>query len=100
MDVPCTYFGCDARPRDGSYRDEGNDSRERLSPRKGCGRERAAGEGAGQSRPCPWPMADGRRACISCCITQLLLDTNELVVLGDAVRARQRAGLDLAGVGG
>ena len=32
-------------------------------------------------------------------VAQVLLDAQELVVLGDAVRARQRAGLDLAGVG-
>src|SRR5436190_24385118 len=37
---------------------------------------------------------------IPCLIPQLLLDADQLVVLGDAVGARQRAGLDLSGVGG
>src|SRR5579883_3225850 len=32
-------------------------------------------------------------------VAQLLLDTDELVVLGEAVRTRQRAGLDLPAVG-
>ncbi len=37
---------------------------------------------------------------INCGRTKLLLDPQELVVLGQAVRARQRAGLDLAALGG
>src|SRR3954451_10451867 len=33
-------------------------------------------------------------------VAQLLLDADQLIVFGDAVGARERAGLDLAGVGG
>ena len=33
-------------------------------------------------------------------LAELLLDAQQLVVLGDAVAARRRAGLDLAAVGG
>src|ERR1043166_8170394 len=41
-----------------------------------------------------------RRSCKSRRIAQLLFDAQELVVLGDAVAARRRAGLDLPRVRG
>src|SRR5580704_5178949 len=44
--------------------------------------------------------AQDRRAGIARLGAELLLDAQELVVLGEPVRARQRAGLDLAAVGG
>src|SRR5512139_1541848 len=44
--------------------------------------------------------AQDRRAGVACLRAELLFDAQELVVLGQAIRARQRAGLDLPAVGG
>ena len=44
--------------------------------------------------------AQDRLAGVARLGAQLFLDAQELVVLGEAVRARQRAGLDLPAVGG
>ena len=43
---------------------------------------------------------DLTQAVVGCLGAQLLFNTQQLVVLGNTVRAAQRAGLDLAGAGG
>src|SRR5215207_9249144 len=45
-------------------------------------------------------LVEGREAGEARGVAQVFLDAEELVVLGDAVCARERARLDLAGVGG
>src|SRR5271154_6548051 len=58
-------------------------------------------------RSCPSTSAwrggragENRAAAVNRTGTELLLDSDQLVVFGDPVRARQRSGLDLAAVGG
>src|SRR5690606_15661948 len=43
---------------------------------------------------------EGTRACVDRCVVELLLDAQQLVVLGDALGACRGPGLDLAAVGG
>ena len=61
--------------------------------------------GAGLRRPALFflflePLGGHHRAVVHGLVLQVLLDAQELVVLGQAVRAAQGAGLDLAGVHG
>jgi len=43
-------------------------------------------------------VEEGRTARITRGVAQILFDAQELVVLGDAIGARQRAGLDLSAI--
>ena len=69
---------------------------QRLSRRKAAVRQR---HGRLSSLP-TYSRPQHAPARIARLVAQLLLDADQLVVLGEPVGARQRAGLDLAGVGG
>src|SRR5213082_1180874 len=60
---------------------------------------RTRGRPAGVVR-LPPKLVEGRESGEAGRAAQVFLDAEELVVLGDAVCARERAGLDLPGVGG
>src|SRR5215475_15604897 len=78
-----------------------NDIAQRLSPRKARRSEPALSSRNSLARGRrAQTIAERRLACIARFVAQLLLDADELIVLGDAVGARQRARLDLAGIGG